>query len=103
MIRLRTFEVCCLSQELQTVRKIMQSSAVSLHAVKKPLLCIKNGMFSYMLGLNDAESVLVGSSNYETVKKLTNVERRLSQQMVMNNSPFVIIFYRLGPLLEVPK
>ena len=43
----------------------MQSAAVFLHAVKKPLLCIKNGI--YMVGLNDAESFHVGYSNYKTV------------------------------------
>ena len=34
---------------------------------QKPLPCIKNGMFSYMAGLNDAENFHVGYSNYETV------------------------------------
>ena len=42
-------------------------------------------MFSYVVALNDAGSFLVAQySNYETVQK--NVERRLSQQMVMNDS-----------------
>ena len=41
-------------------------------------------MFNYMVGLNDAKSFLVAYSNYETVQK--NVERRLSQQMVMNDT-----------------
>ena len=41
-------------------------------------------MFSYVVALNDAGSFLVPYSNYETVQK--NVERRLSQQMVMNDS-----------------
>ena len=45
----------------------MQSAAVILHAVKKPLLCVKKGMFSYMIGLNNAESFHVAYSNYETV------------------------------------
>ena len=40
-------------------------------------------MFSYVVALN-AGSFLVAYSNYETVQK--NVERRLSQQMVMNDS-----------------
>ena len=43
-----------------------------------------------MVGLNDAEGFHVAYSNYEIVQK--NVERRLSQQMVMNdnlnNDPF---------------
>ena len=43
-------------------------------------------MFNYMVGLNDAESFLVAYSNYEIVQK--NVERKLSQQMVMNDSLF---------------
>ena len=41
-------------------------------------------MFSYVVALNDAGSFLVAYSNYETLQK--NVERRLSQQMVMNDS-----------------
>ena len=34
---------------------------------QKPLLCIRNGMFSYMVGLNDAESFPVDCSDYEIV------------------------------------
>ena len=45
-------------------------------------------MFSYMVELNDAESFLVAYSNCETVQILKNVERRLSQQMVMNDTLF---------------
>ena len=41
-------------------------------------------MFCYVVALNDAGSFLVAYSNYETVQN--NVERRLSQQMVMNDS-----------------
>ena len=63
---------------------------------QKPLLCIRNGMFSYMVGLNGAESFFVDYSDYEIVQK--NVER-----MVRNNSIFVTIFYRFGPLFELPK
>ena len=40
--------------------------------------------------LNDAESFFVDYSNYETVQK--KVERRISQQMVRNDSLFVTIF-----------
>ena len=58
-------------------------------------------MFNYMVGLKDAESLLVGYSNYETVQK--NVERRLSRQMVMNDSLFVTLFDCFGPLFELPK
>ena len=48
-------------------------------------------MFSYMVGLNDAESrVHVCYLNYETVKK--NIDWRLLQQMVRNDSLFVTIF-----------
>ena len=54
-----------------------------------------------MVGLNDAESFLVPYSNYETVQK--NVERRLSQQMVRNDSIFVTIFDCFGPLFKLPK
>ena len=43
-------------------------------------------MFNYMVGLNDAESFLAAYSNYEIVQK--NVERKLSQQMVRNDSLF---------------
>ena len=50
-------------------------------------------MFSYMVELNDAESFLVGYSNYETVQKLKNVKRRLSQQMVMNDTLFFDYFW----------
>ena len=45
-------------------------------------------MFSYMVELNDGESFLVGYSSYETVQKLKNVKRRLSQQMIMNDTLF---------------
>ena len=48
-------------------------------------------MFSYMVELNDAESFLVAYSNYETVQILKNVERRLSQQMVMNDTLFLTV------------
>ena len=58
-------------------------------------------MFNYMVGLNDAESFVVGYSNYETVQE--NVERRLSQQIVRNHSLFVTIFGCFGPLFELPK
>ena len=58
-------------------------------------------MFSYMVGLNDAESFHVGYLNYETVKK--NIDWRLSQQMVRNDSLFVTIFHCFGPLFELPK
>ena len=54
-----------------------------------------------MVGLNDAGSFLVAYSNYETVQK--NVERRLSQQMVRNDSLFVTLFDCFGPLFELPK
>ena len=51
-------------------------------------------MFNYMVGLNDVESFLVAYSNYEIVQK--SFERRLSQQMVMNDShilsPFLTVF-----------
>ena len=53
-------------------------------------------MFNYMVGLNDVESFLVAYSNYEIVQK--SFERRLSQQMVMNDShilsPFLTVFVR---------
>ena len=54
-----------------------------------------------MVGLNDAESFLVGYSNYETVQK--NVERRLSQQMVMNDSLFLTLFDCFGSFFKLPK
>ena len=60
-------------------------------------------MFSYMVELNDAEGFLVAYLNYETVQKLKNVERKLSQQMVRNDSLFFAIFDCFGPLLELPK
>ena len=63
---------------------------------KKPFICI-----SYMVGLNDAGSFLVAYLNYETVQK--NIDRRLSQQMVKNDSIFVTIFDCFGPLFELPK
>ena len=46
-------------------------------------------------------SFVVAYSNYETVQK--NVERRLSQQMVRNDSIFVTIFDCFGPLFKLPK
>ena len=49
-------------------------------------------MFSYMVELNDAESFLVGYSNYKTAQKLKNVKQRLSQQMVMNDTLFFDYF-----------
>ena len=58
-------------------------------------------MFNYMVGLNDAQSFLVAYSNYEIVQK--SVERRLSQQMVRNDSLFMTLFDCFGPLLELPK
>ena len=54
-----------------------------------------------MVGLNDAGSFIVAYSNYETVQK--NVERRLSQQMIRNDTIFVTIFDCLGPLFKLPK
>ena len=74
----------------------MQWAAVFLQAVKKPLLCIRNGMFSYMVGLNDAESFLVDYSDYEIVQN--NVER-----MVKNDSIFVTIFDCFSQLFKLPK
>ena len=69
---------------------------------QKTFTLFKNGMFNYMVGLNDAESFLVAYSNYEIVQK--SVERRLSQQMVRNGSLFfVTLFDCFGPLLELPK
>ena len=59
------------------------SSRVSTRGQKNFTL-FRNGMISYMVGLNDAGSFLVGYWNYEIVQK--NVERRLSQQMLMNDS-----------------
>ena len=67
-----------------------------LHALKKTFICV-----SYIVGLNDAGSFLVAYSNYETVQK--NVERRLSQQMVRNDSIFVTIFDCVGPLFKLPN
>ena len=58
-------------------------------------------MFNYMVGLNDAQSFLAAYSNYEIVQK--SVERRLSQQMVRNDSLFMTLFDCFGPLLELPK
>ena len=54
-----------------------------------------------MVGLNDAGSFLVAYSNYETVQK--NIDRRLSQQMVKNDSIFVTIFNCVGKLFKLPK
>ena len=54
-----------------------------------------------MVGLNYAGSFLVAYSNYETVQK--NVERRLSQKMVRNDSIFVTIFDCFGPFFKLPK
>ena len=51
--------------------------------------------------MNDAGSFLVAYSDYETVQK--NVERRLSQQMVTNDSIFVTTFDCVGPLFKLPK
>ena len=61
------------------------SSRISTRGQKNPFICI-----SYIVELNDAESFHVVYSNYETVQK--NVKRRLSQQMVNNDSLFVTIF-----------
>ena len=58
-------------------------------------------MFSYMVGIEWCGKIFVGYSKYESVQK--NVERRLSQQMVRNDSLFVTIFYCFGPLFELPK
>ena len=63
---------------------------------QKPLLCVRNGMFSYMVGLNDAESFLVDYSDYEIVQN--NVER-----MVKNDSIFVTIFDCFSQLFKLPK
>ena len=60
----------------------------------------KNGMFNYVVWLNDAESFLVAYSNYEIVQK--SVEGRLSQQMVRNGSLLMTLFDCFGPLLELP-
>ena len=54
-----------------------------------------------MVELNDAESFLVGYSNYETVQKLKNVKRRLSQQMVMNDTLFLTIFWLFRSIIRV--
>ena len=68
---------------------------------QKTFLLFKNGMFNYMVGLNDAESFLVAYSNYEIVQK--SVEGRLSQQMVRNDSLLMTLFDCFGPLFELPK
>ena len=60
---------------------MLSSSRVSKRR-QKTFHLFKNGMFNYVVGLNDAKSFLVAYSNYETVQK--NVERRLSRQMVRN-------------------
>ena len=60
-------------------------------------------MFSYMIDLNDAESFLVAYSNYETVKKLKNVERRLSQQMVMNDTLFLTLFLLFRSIIRAAE
>ena len=54
-----------------------------------------------MVGLNYAGSFLVAYSDYETIQR--NVKRRLSQQMVRNDSLFVTIFHCFGPLFKLPK
>ena len=54
-----------------------------------------------MVGLNDAESFHFGYLNYESVKK--NVDWRLSQQMVRNDSIFVTTFDCFGQLFKLPK
>ena len=54
-----------------------------------------------MVGLNYAGSFLVAYSNYETVQK--NIDRRLSQQMVKNDSIFVTISDCVGKLFKLPK
>ena len=54
------------------------------------LICTKMACSVTWWELNDAESFFVDYSNYETVQK--KVERRLSQQMVRNDSLFVTIF-----------
>ena len=54
------------------------------------LICTKMACSFTWWELNDAESFFVDYSNYETVQK--NVERRLSQQIVRNDSLFVTIF-----------
>ena len=72
------------------------SSRISTRGQKKPFICI-----SYMVGLNYAGSFLVAYSNYETIQR--NVKRRLSQQMVRNDSLFVTIFHCFGPLFKLPK
>ena len=55
----------------------------------------------HALGLNDVESFRADYSNYESVQK--NIERRLSQQIVRNNSLFVTISDCFGPSFEAAK
>ena len=64
-----------------------------MQPIKKPLICIS--WYMHAIGLNDAESFHVGYLNYETLQKI--VERRLSQKIVRNNSPFVTSFDCFGP------
>ena len=66
---------------------------------QKTFTLFKNGMFNYMVGLNDAESFLVAYSNYEIVQK--SVEGRLSQKMVRNDSLLMTLFDCFGPLFEL--
>ena len=58
-------------------------------------------MFNYMVGLNDAESFLVAYSNYEIVQK--NVERKLSQQMVRNDSLFCDPFWLFWSIIRAAE
>ena len=55
----------------------------------------------HALGLNDVESFRADYSNYESVQK--NIERRLSQQIVRNNSLFVTISDCFGPSFAAAK
>ena len=55
----------------------------------------------HALGLNDVENFRADYSNYESVQK--NIERRLSQQIVRNNSLFVTIFDCFGQSFEAAK
>ena len=58
-------------------------------------------MFNYVVGLNDTESFLVAYSNYETDQK--NVERRLSRQMVMNDSLFCDPFWLFWSIIRAAE
>ena len=84
---------------VQTVRKCIKQPC--FYTRSKNLTLCKNGMFSYMVELNDPGSFVVGYSNYETVQM--NVEGRLSQQMVRNDSLFVTIFDCFSPLFKLRK